>query len=1072
MKTRIFVLLAFVVMCCSSAFAQIQVKGNISDKNSEPMIGVAIQEKGNNTNGTITDLDGNFSLSVNSNATLVVSYIGYKTQEIALNGRTNLAIVMEEDAQVLDEVVVVGYGVQRKSDLTGSVASVKSEDLKSRSTTDAAAALQGKAAGIQVLNSSGKPGQGASIRVRGYSSNSGNIGPLLIVDGLQVSSIQYLDPSLIESMEILKDAASAAIYGAEAGNGVVLITTKTGGNKGQGTITYQGKWTNQSLGMVPELLNATQFKDWMTMQLGADAVTAALKDAQDAYGWNPNTNTNWLDEYFENTWAAQHSLTFQGGNERGAYFMNLNYVNQDGIIKGNKDNYERLTAQINADYKIKDWLQVGTNTSIEKWSSRGVSENGYGTSFEMLLLIDPLTPMYWTKPEQMLGDYREYYNQIQAGNSNYTLFGDENGYYATSYFNQRLAGGNPFSQRDRSMGQNEGVNVNGTAFVNITPIKSVTFTSRLGYRLSFSNNSNWEFPYYLNGQTKGDNYMISGGSNNSTWYQWENFINYNEMFGKHAVGAMAGMSFRQSNSNGVSASASGPDILSAYAPNFIYLNCVNGNAETVKGFSGMPNMTRALSYFGRVTYSYDNRYSVQANFRADAFDSSKLSKENRWGKFFSASAGWTFSSEEFFKNLVNSDIMSFGKLRASWGQNGNQSVSNFQYYTTVGFAERDSYYFGASGGEANNDTPTTGGYFATLANPDISWETSEQINVGIDARFLNNRLGFAFDWYKKTTKDWLVRAPILGVYGIGAPYINGGNVENSGVELALTWNDALDNGFRYGISANMAYNKNEVTKLANSEGILRGPGAVLHQLEYMEVYRAEVGQPIGYFYGFKTDGIFQNQSEVEAYRANIDDQMHGSDKLMPGDVRYVDVNGDNKITDEDRTNIGDPHPDFTAGLSLTMSYKGFDFALTGAGAFGQQILRPWANQDFALQNPTKQMIYESWTGEGTSNKLPRFDSMDNINWKTMSQIWLEDADYFKIQNISLGYDFKTLMKSLPVSQLRLYVAANNVYTFTKYSGMDPEVGMEGGSGNSWAAGIDTGAYPSARTFMVGVQIKL
>ena len=459
MKTRLFALLAFVVMCCTSAFAQIQVKGNISDKNSEPMIGVAIQEKGNTTNGTITDLDGNFTIQVNSNATLVVSYIGYKTQEIALNGRTNLSIVMEEDAQVLDEVVVVGYGVQRKSDLTGSVASVKSDDLKNRSTTDAAAALQGKAAGIQVLNRSGKPGQGADIRVRGYSSNSSNIGPLLIVDGLQVSSIQYLDPSLIESMEILKDAASAAIYGAEAGNGVVLITTKTGGNKGKGTITYQGKWTNQSLGAVPELLNATQFKDWMTMQLGAEAVNAALKDAQAQYGWDPNTNTNWLDEYFENTWAAQHSLTFQGGNERGAYFMNLNYVNQDGIVKGNKDNYERLTAQINADYKIKDWLQVGTNTSIEKWSSRGVSENGYGTSFEMLLLIDPLTPMYWTKPEQMLGDYRNYYNEIQAGNSNYTLFGDENGYYATSYFNQRLAGGNPFSQRDRATGKNEGVNI-------------------------------------------------------------------------------------------------------------------------------------------------------------------------------------------------------------------------------------------------------------------------------------------------------------------------------------------------------------------------------------------------------------------------------------------------------------------------------------------------------------------------------------------------------------------------------------------------------------------------------------
>ena len=667
MKTRFFALLAFVVISCASAFAQIQVKGNVSDKNSEPMIGVAVQEKGNINNGTITDLDGNFTLKVNSDATLVVSYVGYKTQEVAVNGRSSIAIVLQEDTKVLDEVVVIGYGVQKKSDLTGSVASVKSGDLKNRSTTDAAAALQGKAAGIQVLNSSGKPGQGASIRVRGYSSTSSNIGPLLIVDGLQVSSIQYLDPSLIESMEILKDAASAAIYGAEAGNGVVLITTKSGA-KGKGTITYEGKFTNQMLGAVPELLNATQFKDWMTMQLGAEAVTAALKDAQDAYGWNPNTNTNWLDEYFENTWAQQHSLTFQGGNDRGSYFLNLNHVNQDGIVKGSKDKYERLTAQINADYKVKDWLQVGTNTSIEKWSSRGVSENGYGTSFEMLLLIDPLTPMYWTKPEQMLGDYRNIYNEIQAGNSNYTLFGDENGYYATSYFNQRLAGGNPFSQRDRSMGKNEGVNVNGTAFVNITPIKSVTFTSRLGYRLSFSNNSNWEFPYYLNGQTKGDNYAISGGSNNSTWYQWENFINYNDTFGKHTVGAMAGMSYRQSDSNGVSANASGPDILSAYTPNFIYLNCVNGNEDTVKGFSGMPNTTRALSYFGRLTYSYDNRYSVQANFRADAFDSSKLSKDNRWGKFFSASAAWTFSNEAFFKDNIDAAIMSFKGVKYSIAQ--------------------------------------------------------------------------------------------------------------------------------------------------------------------------------------------------------------------------------------------------------------------------------------------------------------------------------------------------------------------------------------------------------------------
>jgi TonB-dependent SusC/RagA subfamily outer membrane receptor len=429
-------------------------------------------------------------------------------------------------------------------------------------------------------------------------------------------------------MEVLKDAASAAIYGAEAGNGVVLITTKSGKN-GKGSITYDAKFINQSLGRVPKLLNASQFKDWMSMQLGEDAVEKAMSDAEGKYGWDPKTNTNWLDEYFENTWTQQHTLTFQGGNDRGSYFASISHINQDGIVKGNKDVYERLSAQINADYKVKDWLQIGTNTSIEKWRSRGVSENGYGSSFEMLLLIDPLTPLYWTDNSQILD--KSTYEAVQNGTSatNYALFGDENGYYATSYFNTRLAGANPFSQRDRAEAKSDGINVNGTAFANLTPIKQVTFTSRLGYRISYDNTSDWKYPYFLNNQTKDENYQIDGRSNNALWYQWENFINYNQTFAeKHNVSAMVGMSFRQSNGNFVSANASGPDILKAYYDNFIYLNSVNANEGTTKNFSGVPSTSRALSYFGRVTYSFANRYSVQANFRADAFDSSKLPANN------------------------------------------------------------------------------------------------------------------------------------------------------------------------------------------------------------------------------------------------------------------------------------------------------------------------------------------------------------------------------------------------------------------------------------------------------------
>ena len=403
------VLLFLLCLLPLGALAQGLVKGTVSDAAGDPIIGASVKVQGSST-GAITDLNGKFSVNAPSNATLSISYVGYVTQRVNVGGRQNINVVLQEDNNTLDDVVVIGYGVQKKSDLTGAVASVKAEDLMNRSTTDAAAALQGKAAGVQILNSTGKPGAGANIRVRGYSSNSNNIGPLLIVDGLQVTSIQYLDPSMIESMEVLKDAASAAIYGAEAGNGVILITTKTGSKKGQGTINYTAKFTNQSLGHVGKLLNASQFKDWMDMQLGETekeengvkkkyrVIDLDMQDAQQKYGWDPNTDTDWLNEYFEDTWAQQHTLTFQGGNDRGSYFLSTSYVNQDGIIKGDKDKYERLTAQINADYKIKNWLQVGTNTSIEKWRTKGVSENGYGSSFEMLLLIDPLTPLYFEPP--------------------------------------------------------------------------------------------------------------------------------------------------------------------------------------------------------------------------------------------------------------------------------------------------------------------------------------------------------------------------------------------------------------------------------------------------------------------------------------------------------------------------------------------------------------------------------------------------------------------------------------------------------------------------------------------------
>ena len=1011
------------------ALAQSLVKGTVKDVAGEPIIGASVKVQGAKT-GAITDYNGNFSVQASDNATLVISYIGYTTETVKVGGRNNIEITLNEDAQTLNDVVVIGYGVQKKSDLTGAVASVKEADLKNRSTTDAAAAIQGKAAGVQVLNSSGKPGSGAAIRVRGYSSNSSNIGPLLIVDGLQVSSIQYLDPSMIESMEVLKDAASAAIYGAEAGNGVVLITTKSG-SKGKGSITYDGKFTLQMLGHTPKLLNATEFKDWMTMQLGADLVNSTLADATTQYGWNPNTNTNWMDEYFENTWAQQHTLTFQGGNDRGSYFLSTSYVNQNGIVKGNKDNYERLTAQINADYKIKDWLQIGTNTAIEKWSTRGVSENGYGSSFEMLLLIDPLTPMYWTKPEQMLGDYRNYYEAIQAGNSNYTLFGDENGYYATSYFNQRLAGGNPFSQRDRAYGKNEGVNVNGTVFLNISPIKQVTFTSRLGYRLAFSNSSNWEFPYYLNAQTKGDNYRIEGASNNNTWYQWENFINYNQDFGKHNVGAMAGMSFRQYNSNGVSANAQGPDILTAYEPNYRYLNCVNGNESTVKNFSGMPNMTRALSYFGRILYNYDNRYSLQGNFRADAFDSSKLSKDNRWGYFFSGSAGWTFSNEKFFKNAIDPSIMSFGKIRVSWGTNGNVNVLN-NYAYTAGIATNSQWY---------QYTPTNAAAYGSMpngiANPDLTWEKSQQFDLGLDLRFFSDRLSLGIDWYKKKTKDLLVSAPAMPESGVSSLTINAGEVENSGLEVELSWKDHIGD-FKYSISGNFATLHNEVTYLDPSIERIAGATVEGSSPEVVRCY-FEQGQPVWYMRGYKYAG-----------------------RAADGTPLYYTKDGQttNDPQAEDMTNVGSGLPTLTYGITINAEYKGFDLTIFGAGEAGNDIYYGLYRTGW---NNIAKGVYEDFKG----NSMPDAKSVAGSGtfWRSSAMVY--SGSFFKLKQIQLGYTIPSkLTKKIYMQNVRAYISLDDFFTFTNYPGLDPENCTQEYN----CPGLDKGVYPNMAKMVLGLSV--
>lgn len=1030
MKTRLFALLAFVVMCCTSAFAQIQVKGNISDKNSEPMIGVAIQEKGNTTNGTITDLDGNFTIQVNSNATLVISYIGYKTQEVAVNGRTNLAIVMEEDTQVLDEVVVVGYGVQRKSDLTGSVASIKGEELQGLSTTDAAAALQGKAAGIQIING-GAPGSGAEIRVRGYSSNSGNIGPLLIVDGLKVDNIQYLDPSMIESMEVLKDAASAAIYGAQAGNGVVLITTKTGAaQRGKASISYSLKATTQSLGKKADLFNAQEYIAYHNY-LGD-----LTQEELDSKGYN-GQDTDWYDEVFEDSWSLQHNITVQGGNEKGNFLAALNLVDNDGIVKGNKDVYKRLTAQLNADYKFFDWLNISSNTSVEKWSRTAVG-NGYASFLNSVVSIDPLTPAYVTSEDQMGIGMKDQWNMENHGN---VPVAPDGRWYGTSKYIED-ATGNPLAQRDRVNAKNSGVNVRGTLAANLTPIKGLTITSRLGYRITQSNSHDYAEPYWLSSMAHSENYSISAASNNGLFYMWENFANYNKTFAdKHNIGAMVGMSFTKNHWDNVSVSSTdSKQILKGNGiPSYRYIDHLLPDAP--KTMNNSPGDATELSYFGRLTYSYDNRYSVQVNFRRDAFDSSKLSTQARWGNFPSFSAGWTISNESWFKNLIKDDVVSFLKLRGSWGRNGNVNIlGGYQYASTV--AEGGYYYFNP---ESNDGTLVNGAQPSGLSNPDLTWETSEQLDFGIDARFFNSRLSFTLDWYKKQTKDLLISIAPLPELGVSSSTINTGKVLNTGFDFELGWRDNIGD-LKYSINANFSTLKNEVKEVSSVVNRLTQTGISGFNNQLQPAF--ESGHPVWYFYGYKYAGV---------------------DKET-GNPQYYDKDGNitTAPNTDDKMDVGSALPTFTYGLTLNLEYKGFDFTLFGTGAAGNKIYNLMVSADRPKVNGINTYWKDSWKQPGDNAKYPDMKKVYTSWIFFSSDAAIFNGSYFKIKQIQLGYTVpKKFTQKALINTLRFSVSLDDFFTFTKYPGADPETS----SLNSGASrGFDNGNYPTSKKVVFGVNL--
>lgn len=1042
MKTRILFLLASVAFCCSSAMAQVQVKGTVvSSSNSEPLIGVAILESGTN-NGCITDIDGNYSISVkDGNATLVVSFVGCKTQTIPVNGRSVIDIRMEEDTKLLDEVVVVGYGVQRKSDLTGSIASVDSDDIKNLSTVDAGAALQGKAAGVQILNTSGAPGSGASIRIRGYSSNSDKLGPLLIVDGLQVDNIQYLDPSMIESMEVLKDAASAAIYGAQAGNGVVLITTKTGnGSNGRSKITYSFKAINQRLGKTPELFGA---KDWIKYKelSGYDMKTLCQTNGVD---YNNPQETDWVNEVFGSSWATQHSVTFQDGNDKGHFFTSVNYIDNDGIVRGKKDTYTRLTAQLNADYKLYKWIKVGTNTSIEKWATRNIShQSAYNSMLAPTLLLDPLTPVYWDSVDDFTTDMKEQYAKDPAS----ILVAPNGKYYATSKF-QMDDNGNPLLQRDRRNAKNSGFTVRGTAFVDLTPVDGLVMTSRFSYRIAQTNEHDYSEPYYMNGQAKATDYAISANARNNHYYQWENFANFNRtFFEKHNVGAMVGMSYTEYRSDDVTAGATGTGgnkILSGDADNFKYLDYVNAAETTTKSIGNLPKISASLSYFGRLLYTYDNRYSLQFNYRADAFDTSKLPADKRWGKFPSVAVGWNISNEKFIKDNVSSDVLSFLKFRASWGRNGNISVLNNYPYTAPISYNAAWYQYG--------DDPAQhyGSYPTGLANPNLKWETSEQLDLGLDMRFLRDRLTVSLDYYNKNTKDLLVSInPVPEVYH-NSTTVNAGEVNNKGFEMELGWKDYIRD-FRYSVNANFSTLKNEVTflyddltRITSSQGGVDGTNNMVHTA-------FEEGHSIWYFRAFDYAGVDRETGEARFRN------------------REGEIVSSSELSDDDMTDIGSPIPKFTYGITINLEYKGFDFTAFGTGVAGNKIFNILYRADSPMRNSLKFYMDNAWTPENKNASMPAVENVAHDRYFWSSSASMFSGSYFKIKQLQLGYTLpKKFTKKVAIKELRFFASLDDFFTFSKYPGMDPETATTSRNGG---AGFDIGTYPTMKKCSFGASFS-
>ena len=1059
MKKLILFLIA--IMTSLGMRAQnVNVSGEVvSALDGEPLIGVTVMVK-NSSTGTTTDIDGRFVISAPTGSTLFFNYIGYTPQEVKVTANMpSLRIQLIEDTQMLDDVVVVGYGTQKKSVVTAAISSVGEETLSQTAPTNVQNALKGVTSGVTATTANGQPGAAAQIRVRGVGTIN-NSNPLYLVDGMPIDGgIDYLNPSDIKSIEVLKDAASGAVYGARAANGVILVTTKNG-VEGRAKVTYDFTYGWQSKLKSIDILNATQYA---LMKNEAYLNTNQPAPYADPYSYGKGYD--WQAAIFnDNAPVMNHQVSVSGASEKVNYFLSFGYYKQEGIIGGNynQSNYDRLTLRANNIYTLFDdskkrnylnKLVLTTNISYARIHSKGFGGGGgyYGGAITNALSMSPmLTPT-------LAPGSAEYQKQMDyyAGNDKYVPRYDSAGnlYTVPEAFGTYQELTNPFYAWSFPAGKNWSHKI-VTNFIGELQIwDAIKYRISFGGDLAFWGGESHSEPNYYSNLSNTDAIHATAYANMQRGWTWqlENIITYDKDFGEHHVNVVLGQSAKEGTGWWINAEAN--KLYNFSKPWVTVAQGAPGEEDggNRTGNAG-PNSAwpRLASYFGRVSYDFGSRYMIQATVRRDG--SSRFGANNKWATFPSFSAGWNITNEPFLETRPT--WWSNTKIRASWGKNGNEAIEDFRY--TVLTDGNNNYYFGPEG-----SSQTYGSKASGLANPDLKWEESSQTDIGLDLGFLDNSLQFTFDWYKKRTTGMLMTMMIPTYVGETAPVGNVGTMDNTGIEMDLRWSHNFGE-FEVNLGGNLSYVKNKLVNLGNADGwrteISNGTAG--------DIARSMNGEVFPFFYGYKTAGIFQNQAEADAYNTKYGlTSGQTSWYAQPGDVVFVDTNGDGTINADDRTKIGKGLPDWTYGFNVGLGWRGFQLTAYFQGVWGNNIYDASLRGDTPAKNMPSWML-NRWTGEGTSNKIPIYRLGDARNWQS-SDIYIHDGAYLRCSNLTLSYTLPfNIVKKIGFDNIRVFVMGENLFTATKYYGFTPEVG------DGTSIGIDYGNYPEARTFSIGFNVSI